>query len=549
LDGANGLGGSSALERREEQGALDSLIADLLGTKASKDVETEAAAKTTPDFEIELEAAIANAFEGLSERDPSAAKAGESAKRVTTAATSVLEAALASVEVVPNASGSATAPAASGFEGTTAPAASGFEETTAPAGGFGGTTAPSASGLAGDVASVAGGFGNETRATVPPFSAELLNRPIEVESSPRFVMEPLRKRHIWPLFICAVIVFILLTGGLTYASRLVLAGQAEIRSATQREGSGYLDESIALIQEADIVVIALDRAIESQVREGDLPQLEALLEQVDDTQGSLDRAVEMAKRAQETFLEEDSRELARRAQEAAEYRKQMLDLSAELTSFDLAAMKSALSLEYAWSLIVDADAGMRAAVEVVAGGGANAVGQSRDYNEQALDKLVLAGEMLTVTATTFPTTDLQLLNEYLAAKRASAELALASDDAFLAGDYAGANAYNEEFIAMDAEAVRLAVGIPSDPLSLVVAAYEKAVSQLREDYKVVRSHAADADEHLRAYLGVDVQEPAGDQSGGSGDQGGGPEGQGGDSGGQGGGPGDQGVQGVQGSND
>jgi fructose-specific phosphotransferase system component IIB len=429
------------------------------GAATAADSAAKGVTRPVPDFDTELEAVIAAAFEGLPVRSQPRDEELEPAKESVDPAAAVLEATILSA----GAAATATFPEK------------------------------------GDSSSEQG-----TQASTG-FSADFIE-PDEFAPTPPFIREPIRRRHIWPVFICAIIVFIILTGGLTYVNRLIMADQAEMRTAIQREGSGYLDESIALIQEADIVVIALDKAIESQVREEDVPQLEALLEQVDDTQKSLDEAIAVAKKAQETFLEEDRRELARHAQEAAEYRKQMLELSSQLTEFDIAAMKSALSLEYAWSLIVDADADMRSAVEVVNGWGANAVEESRDYNQQALDKLTLAEEMLATTKATFPTVDIQLLSDYLSAKKASAELALASDNAFLEGDYDTANIRNEEFIAQDAEAVRLAATIPSDPLSVIVTAYEKAVGQLRDDYKVVRSNAADADAYLRAYLGVDVQQ-------------------------------------------
>jgi fructose-specific phosphotransferase system component IIB len=431
------------------------------GAAAAEDSATKDPARPVPDFDAELEAVIAAAFEGLPVRNQSYEEESEPAGESSDLAAEVLEATILSS----GADATAIFP-----EGDDKSSEQGAQASTGPSADF----------------------------VEPNESAPA--------PTPPFVMEPIRRRHIWPVFIFAIILFIILTGGLTYVNRLIMADQAETRAAIQREGSGYLDESIALIQEADIVVIALDKAIESQVREEDIPQLEALLEQVDDTQKSLDEAIAVAKKAQETFLEEDRRELARHAQEAAEYRKQMLELSSQLTEFDIAAMKSALSLEYAWSLIVDADADMRSAVEVVNGWGANAVEESRDYNQQAFDKLTLAEEMLATTTATFPTADIKLLSDYLNAKKASAELALASDNAFLEGDYDTANIRNEEFIAQDAEAVRLAATIPSDPLSVVVTAYEKAVGQLREDYKVVRSDAADADAYLRAYLGVDVQQ-------------------------------------------
>jgi hypothetical protein len=298
------------------------------------------------------------------------------------------------------------------------------------------------------------------------------------------------------------------TGGLTYLNRWLIVEQADELAAVQQKGNGYLDESIALIQEADSVIVELDKASESQITEEDIPRLEALIDQVESVQTSLDDAISKAAQARETFQEEERKGLAQHAEDAATYRKQMLEMSSHLVGYDIAAMKSALSLEYAWTLIIDADADMRAAVEAVSEGGGGAVAESRDYNQEALNKFALADEALDAALETLPTIDLTALRAYLAAKKASAELALASDEAFLEGDYDTANAQNEEFIAKDAEAVNLVANIPDDPLSLVVTAYEEATDQLRREYKAIRSRAADADVYLRAYLGVAIQEEA-----------------------------------------
>ncbi|MDR1082526.1 MAG: hypothetical protein LBL27_01490, partial [Coriobacteriales bacterium] len=244
---------------------------------------------------------------------------------------------------------------------------------------------------------------------------------------------------------------------------------------------------------------------ESQIAEEDIPRLEALLEQVTRAQESLDGAIGKAEQAKETFFEDERQELAQHAQDAAAYRKQMLDLSSQLIGYDVAAMTSALSLERAWTLIVDADADMRSAVEVVAENGTRSVAESRDYNQSALDKFALAQEALTAATDAFANVETKALSDYLSAKTASAELALASDQAFLDGDRATATAKNKEFVTKDAEAVELAAAFPTEPLNLVVAAYEEATKQIREDYKIVRSQAADVDVYLRAYLGVSVQ--------------------------------------------
>jgi hypothetical protein len=321
-----------------------------------------------------------------------------------------------------------------------------------------------------------------------------------------FHIETIRRRHIWPLFICAIVVFIVVAGGLTVFNRTFMARQAAERTAIQQLGEECLDESIALIQEADSVVIELDKASESQIAEEDVPRLEALLDQIDGTKDSLDAAIEKGGQAEETFFEEEDRELARHAQNAAEHRKQMLDMSSQLIKYDIAALRAALSLEYAWALIISADGNMRFAVEVVSGTGADAVAQSRDYNQEALDKFELAQEALATIDTGFPDADLTIFKEYLNAKMTSVQLALESDEAFLAGDYETASIKNEEFVIKDAEAVEHAASIPSDLLDPIVSVYEELTKQLRDNYKAVRSQAADADAFLRAYLGVDTQQ-------------------------------------------
>jgi hypothetical protein len=352
---------------------------------------------------------------------------------------------------------------------------------------------------------------NDARATTKP-SIAWGPREVQGEAIPEplgsFSAETVRRRYIWPIFICAAAVFIIVTGLLTYFNRSRLAEQTEYRNAIQHQGNAYLDESIALIQEADSVIVALDKATESQIAEEDIPRLEALLDKTSSVQESLDDAIDKALQAKETFLEDEERQLAQYAQDAASYRKQMLEMSDEIVRYDIAAMRSALALEYAWTLIIDADANMRSAVETVAEGGAGAVTESRDYNQEAVNKLDLANQALDKTVEAFSTVDVGALRAYLEAKKASAELALASDEAFLEGSYYTAYLRNEEFIEKDAEAVRLAAAIPGDLLSLVVTAYEQAIGTVHEEYVAMRSRATDVDVHLRAYLGVDVLQEA-----------------------------------------
>lgn len=312
------------------------------------------------------------------------------------------------------------------------------------------------------------------------------------------------KRPIWPPIICALVVFILLTGGICYYNRTTELERAAEQALIQQRGDSLLDESIALIQEADSVIVALDKATEAQTTKEDIPKLEALLEQLESVHLSLDAAIEKAEEAQGVYVEAGRTELAQHAEDAARYRKQMLDLNSKLAAYDLTAIKTALVLDEAWALIVDADIDMRNAVEVVIEEGADGVEDSRDYNQSAVYKLAEAGDKLAEATVLFSGLDVSVLSDYLVAKKASAELALASDQAFLDGLYWEADSLNYDFIEKDAEAVELAAHIPASPLSLVVSLYDEVTKDLRTDYSVVRSQAADADAFLRAYLGVSI---------------------------------------------
>jgi hypothetical protein len=514
---------------------FDSIIADLLRSA----VEAENAstiAKPRFDFETELDAAIDNAFknamqaskadaEGADKGAAGAAAGGKGAADTSKAdAQGVVSA--SSVPAVPEDGEPAATKKQTGAGKSQAKQAAAAKKKAAKAAesdkaaraaetaegsavfataGADGQDQPGLAGLDG-VDGQAGADGRDDSAAAGADSElDARGETGGPEALGSLVVEPINRRAIWPLFICAIVVFIIVTGGLTYFNRWLMVGQADERAAIQQQGNDYLNESIALIQEADSVIVALDKASESRVTEEDIPRLEALLDQVGSVQDSLDNAIEKAVQAKETFLDEEYQQLAQRAQDAAGYRKQMLQMSSELTSYDIAAMKSALGLEYTWGLIVEADTDMRSAVEAVTVWGGTAA-ESREYNQQAFDKLVLADEALVVAGEAFPTADFGTLRAYLNVKKESAELALASDDALLADDYYLASTKNEEFIAKDAEAVVLAANIPSDPLSLIFAAYEEAVNQLRVDYKAMRSQAADADVYLRAYLGVDIQQ-------------------------------------------
>jgi len=311
-----------------------------------------------------------------------------------------------------------------------------------------------------------------------------------------------RKYHLWPVFIIALAVFVLLTGGLTYFNRTVLASQAEEQAEIKKQGDELLDEALAFIQEADMVVIALDMASESRLDAEDIPILEALLDQIDNTQELLNNAIEKAEQARYTYTSKSDKALAQYAVDAAEYRKTMLVLSSQIADYDIKTIKSLIMLDQAWNLIVDADMDMRTAAEQVPIRGASGVVDSRNYNERALHRLLLAQQILAGIPQIFPEVDLSSITNYLTVKIESAQLALDSDNYYLDGYYTRSKEKNEEFKAKDLEVIELALKTPAIPATLILSAYDEVTREIRESYKQNRSEAADMDAYLRAYLGI-----------------------------------------------
>jgi hypothetical protein len=316
-----------------------------------------------------------------------------------------------------------------------------------------------------------------------------------------------QKQPLWPLVFTALIVFIVVTGSLTFYLRTAMAHQAAELAAIKADGDSRLNESISLIQEADAVVIAFDAASENQVTEESLPQLEALLDQIPTTAETLDNAIDKAELAQSIYTTDEDRQLAQYAIEAANARTDMLDLNSQLTTYDIAAMQCAIYFNQAWDLIFAADTDMRSAVEVVNEGGNGAVSEAVEFNRAAQDKIIQAEAAIAAASQLFPEVDFSTITNYLTAKKESVALAIASDEALLDDDVDYANSLNDEFVAKDGEAVELAGLIPEDPTSLIVSAYDTATRDLKAAYREARDRAADADAFLRAYVGVDVLTP------------------------------------------
>ena len=316
-------------------------------------------------------------------------------------------------------------------------------------------------------------------------------------------VQPLgRKRARWPFVIAAMLAFILIGGGLAH---FIITADAENRENARKEGYAILDQAIALISEADKVIIAIDKSVEESVTSGTLSQLDALTDQVAGTRETLRQAAEKARQANNLFANAEDNELGQHVINAADYRNEMLSFGKALIQYDIDALKSALILEEAWALIVGANDEMREAVEIVGGVNTNKVKDAVELNKGALDKVKQAQIKIQEAEEALEEADFSTIINYLIAKEAAIQLAIESDEALLAEDLDLAKQKNDEYTSKDTEAVELAAMIPTEPMDLIVSAYEAATEELRDSYHSVRASAADADAFIRVYVGVDTQ--------------------------------------------
>ena len=310
-----------------------------------------------------------------------------------------------------------------------------------------------------------------------------------------------RKRR-WPRYIALLLAMIIIGGIVAY---LVLSSQATTREENRTVGYELLDAAIALIQESDQVVVALDGATTAEVTQDNLTERKVLLQRVPTTMDALNSAEEDAQAALELFSSDDDKELAQHVINAAANRRDMLTSGAIIITKDIAAMNSALYFGQAWEIIVNADAELRATAELSRTGGYNELQEAIARNNAVLASLAQASELLVEAKDAFLEVDYSSVTDYIALRTESIQLSIAIDQAMLDTNLELVTEKSAEFELKDAAVVHAAGQIPPEPLSLIFTAYDAAIEEARIMYNEARANAVEADKFIREYVGVETQ--------------------------------------------
>lgn len=321
------------------------------------------------------------------------------------------------------------------------------------------------------------------------------------EEASSTALAKINKRR-WPVIIAIIITMIVIAGATTY---YVLSSQALQRESQRTAGYETIDEAIALIQESDQVVVALDSATVTEVTEDNLSERKVLLERVPTTLETLEAAEQEARSALDQMTSEEDKEFVEHVIDAAVNRKDMLTSGEEIIKKDIEAMNAALIFGQAWELIINADTELRETTELSRTGNYYDLNEAIERNWAVVANLDQAAALITQAKETFPDADFAVVSEYLSLKYESVHLAIEADQAVIDGDIEAVNTKNAEFSLKDGAVVEAANRIPINPLSLITDAYESSTKEQRALYDSARANAADADGYIREYVGVETQ--------------------------------------------
>ncbi len=294
------------------------------------------------------------------------------------------------------------------------------------------------------------------------------------------------------------------------AGALVLLGVGVYLYQRNLSGHAALDQSLDLVQEADITVVALDQSIDANVTADTVDSLTGLVAQRDDATSKLDQARDLAAQAQGSLVRSSERDIASEALMGIDARVDMLTGGTQILQDGIDAYQAAALFSQAWDLIIDANSNIRSSVSDASSSTsatqAAAAESARATATTAADDLTKAKGLIDQAQSTYQAADFSALLAYVSAKQGAVTAQLAVDDALAQGDATSLASAVDAYNAADAAAVQAATALPSDPTTIVTDAYASQVDSLHTDYLSARERAAASDVYIRDYLGTSSNE-------------------------------------------
>ena len=272
--------------------------------------------------------------------------------------------------------------------------------------------------------------------------------------------------------------------------------------AARLQAERDLAEATALVEEADLVVIAVDEVVQAEVTPLLASEAKDAQEEIPGAQEQLDGALGLIDGAYEELSEED-REVADALQDSAEARQEMLvegDVLLDANSKAAAALGPA---EDAVEALLAAEDRSEEAVARFNEHTEEGVTASKELTNQAIAKLTESKGLFEEAQEAFPEADFEPFIEYIDARTALLQQSVKIDETWLAGgneNLEKANELLEAYTVEEEKVAALAEALPVSETEPIATAYGELTEGAEERYFEARDRAIEADGRLRELL-------------------------------------------------
>lgn len=263
-----------------------------------------------------------------------------------------------------------------------------------------------------------------------------------------------------------------------------------------------LQSALDEVARVDEVIVSMDEVIASPALTESLEAMPGIEDRLPEARSMLDEADALTNETLDGMQESSDKEAAGMTVKAIDARRSMLASGEQIMEAAQQAAAASSSMAEAWEKVMEGDSLAREAAQLVVATTPENVAASKEKTLAAQTAFEAAQQQFGAIAAAYPKVDVSLHESYLAKRIEALGHAVASDDAILAEDTELAAAENDAYNAADAEAAKMAEGLPDDPTEPVQDVYQATVEEPAAAYEKARSEAAAADAFLRNYLGT-----------------------------------------------
>ncbi|MCX8007603.1 MAG: hypothetical protein N3B11_05755 [Coriobacteriia bacterium] len=267
-----------------------------------------------------------------------------------------------------------------------------------------------------------------------------------------------------------------------------------------RAARSELAEASSLVTQAEPAVLAVDRAVRSEVTTATTQAAEDALRRIPPAVELLTRAQALVERARGRIADKD-RALADALDESIAARMEMLKRAEPVLKADVSVATALGPAMEAWSLVASAEKKAEDAVAAFNAHTKQGVQRSTQLTTEADASLAKARSLLETVAAGVPEADMAPFVAYIDAKRALLAESRRIDATWLAGKVADANAMLGAYNAKEKQVAEQAKRLPGSPASVLAQAYRRIVEKDVTAYFEAREKARSADVRVRSLNG------------------------------------------------